>query len=60
MFETDTGLEHEKIIFHQNYNIFMYLLRVCLDRIVILSKSILCIISLDSADAVKRVIIEFP
>ena len=33
--ETDTGLEHEKIIFHQNYNIFMYLLRVCLDRIVI-------------------------
>ena len=35
MFETDTGLEHEKIIFHQNYNIFMYLLRVCLDRIVI-------------------------
>ena len=35
MFETNTELEHEKIIFNQNYNIFMYLLRVYLDRIVI-------------------------
>ena len=30
MLETDTELEHEKIIFNQNYNIFMYLLRVYL------------------------------
>ena len=35
MLETDTELEHEKIIFNQNYNIFMYVLRVYLGRIVI-------------------------
>ena len=28
MFETDTESEHEKIIFKQNYNIFMLLTRV--------------------------------
>ena len=33
--ETDTELEHEKIIFDQNYNIFMYLPCVYWYRIVI-------------------------
>ena len=34
MLETDAESEHEKIIFNQNYNIFMYLLCVYWHRIV--------------------------
>ena len=35
MLETETESGHEKIIFNRNYNIFVYLLCVSLDRIVI-------------------------
>ena len=35
MFEADTESEHEKIIFNLNCNNFMYLLRVCLHRMVV-------------------------